>query len=444
MPASGTVPTLSQVQMWDTEHLTEAATKWTDSAAVWGDAFAHMSAQMPCPGGSPWEGEAAEAAQRQAHTDRLTVMGLADQLHDAATISRAGARDIDASKQRVLVAVNAARDAGFTVSEDFSITTRESGTASAMAARQAQTQALAADIRMRVAELIAIDQQVAAKITTAAASVGTVRFADNGTTIQAVDNRTFKQSPPQPEPNDPPPGPMPPIEDAVDVKRALDPLQNGGKRGPNGIGTNPDVKEVWDRASMRQLWDYLTRDAADTQGPPGFNGSVRVLPDGTKIGLRQSSKGWGDTLQAWYPDGTDTKVHTPYSPYFPTIAPPPHLPPMGDPAPVPIGPPQTEHAPLALPPSGMFDPNGLPPWLQNPSTPGFHAPVQEPTIMPGVALPDSPPVSVTAPADPGFLPDVGRDLAEAGKTAGAGVLAGVAIIGGLLAGGVTPSGQIAR
>jgi hypothetical protein len=37
-----------------------------------------------------------------------------------------------------------------------------------------------------------------------------------------------------------------------------------------------------------------------------------------------------------------------------------------------------------------------------------------------------------------------HDLAEAGKTAGAGVLAGVAIIGGLLGSGVTSSGQIAR
>jgi hypothetical protein len=64
--------------------------------------------------------------------------------------------------------------------------------------------------------------------------------------------------------------------------------------------------------------------------------------------------------------------------------------------------------------------------------------------MPGVALPDAYPAPITAPAEPGFLPDLGHDLAEAGKTAGAGVLAGVAIIGGLLAGGVTPSGQIAR
>ena len=237
---------------------------------------------------------------------------------------------------------------------------------------------------------------------------------------------------------------MPPINDADDVKRALDPLQNGGKRGPNGVGTNPDVKEVWDRASMRQLWDNLTRNATDSQGPPGFQGPVRILPDGTKIGFRQSTKGWGDTIDVWYPDGSDTKIHTPYAPYFPSIGEPPQFPPLGHPAQVPIGPQQTGHVPMALPPSGIFDPNGLPPWLQNPSTPGFHAPVQAPTIMPRVALPEAPSTPVTAPADPGFLPDLGHDLAEAGKTAGEGLLAGIAVIGGLLATGVTPSGQIAR
>lgn len=451
MPASRLVPMLSQMQTWDTEHLTEAASQWTSTATVWGDAFTQLSAQMPCPGGSPWEGEAAAAARHQAYTDRLTVMGLADQLHDASTIARAGARDIEAAKQRVLGAVNAARDAGFTVSEDFSVASRESGTATAMAGRQAQAQTLAADIRMRLAELIATDQKVAAKITTAASGVGKVRFADddnsNGDgrpTVQAVDNPILKEAPPQPEPPDPPPGPMPPINGADDVKRALDPLQNGGKRGPNSVGTNPDVKEVWDRGSMRQLWDYLTRNAADTAARPGYDGIAKVLPDGTTIGLRQSAKGWDDTIDVWYPDGTDKKIHIPYAPYFPSIGAPPQLPPMGHPAPVPMGPQQTGHAPVALPPGGIFDPNGLPPWLQNPSSPGFHAPAELPTIMPGVTLPDAPSAPTTAPPDPGFLPDLADDFAEAGKTAGAGVLAGVAIVGGLLAGGFEPSGQIAR
>jgi hypothetical protein len=73
-------------------------------------------------------------------------------------------------------------------------------------------------------------------------------------------------------------------------------LQNGGKRGPDGVGTNPKVKELWDGGSIKRMWDYLTRNATDTQGPPGYQGPVRVLPDGTKIGLRQSAKGWDDTL----------------------------------------------------------------------------------------------------------------------------------------------------
>jgi hypothetical protein len=432
MSAGAMVPTLWQVHVWDTEHLAEAAAHWSGTATVWGDAFANLSAHMPCPGGSPWEGEAAEAAQHRTYTDKLTVMGLADQLHHASAIARAGARDIDAAKRGVLAAVNAARDAGFIVGEDFSVVSRESGPASVTAARQAQAQVLAVDIRARLAELIATDQQVAAMITAAAAGVGSAPDIGHPI-IQAVDNSTLKQAPPHPEPPDPPPGPMPPVNDADDVKRVLDPLQIGGKRASNDVGTRPGVTEVWDQGSMRQLWDYLTRNAADSEGLPGFKGPVRILPDGTKIGFRQSTKGWGDTIDVRFPDGSGTKVHTPYAPYFPSTGAPPQL-----------GPPSTAHAPVALPSAGVFDPSGLPPWLQNPSTPGLQTPVQAPTIMPGVTLPYAPPASVTTPADPGFLPDLGHDLAEAGKTAGAGVLAGVVIIGGLLTGGVTPSGQIAR
>jgi hypothetical protein len=436
------------VKAWDSEHLTTAATQWANTATVWEDAFTHISTQMPCPGGLPWEGEAAEAAQQRAYADRLTVIGVADQLHEASSIARGGASEVQAAKRSALAAISAAQNAGFVVEEDFSVTDRQRVSAAMMAARQAQAQSLAADIRTRVAELITTDQQVAAKITAVAADVDTVRFpesddAEGKPTIRAVDYHTVKEAPPQPPPPDPPPGPMPPINNADDVTRVLDPLPNGGKRGPNGVGTNPEVKEVWDEGSMRQLWDYLTRNGTDTQGPPTFKGPVRRLPDGTEIGWRQSGKGWGDTIDVWYPDGTDKKIHTPYKPYFPSIGVPPELPPPGHPAPLPLPPPQTSHAPVALPPTGIFDPNGLPPWLQNPSTPGFYTPVQPPTIMPGVAVPDVPAPAPVSPG-PALLPELGHDLAEAGKTGGAIVLGGIAIIGGLISGGVTPSGQIAR
>jgi hypothetical protein len=237
---------------------------------------------------------------------------------------------------------------------------------------------------------------------------------------------------------------MPPVNGADDVQRVLEPLPFGGKRSPNGVGTRPNVKEVWDERSVRQLWDYLTRNATDCDGPPGFKGPVRLLPDGTRIGLRQSSQGWGDTIQAWYPDGSGPKVHTPYSPYFPSIDASPQLPPTNHRAPGFVMPPRTAHAPTTLPPSGIFEPSGLPPWLVAPSTEVPHTPVQAPTIMPGVLLPETASTSPTGTAGPDILPEIRHDLAEAGRTAGAGVLAGLAVVGGLIASELTPSGQIAR
>ena len=74
----GVVPTLSQVENWDIEHLNEAAKHWTNTAIVWEDSFTQLAVQILNPGGQPWEGEAAEAAQYRAHTDKMTVIELAD------------------------------------------------------------------------------------------------------------------------------------------------------------------------------------------------------------------------------------------------------------------------------------------------------------------------------------------------------------------------------
>lgn len=409
---------------------------------VWEEVFTNASSQISLPGGRPWDGEAAEAAQYQAYDDRLTVIALADQLHNASAVARAGASEIGVARQRTIDAVRNAQSAGFEVGEDLSVTSEESGSPAQIAARRAQAELHAAEIRRCVTELVSTDQRVATQISTATADIGATNFPDLGedtSAIRTVSNETIAEAPPQPVPPDPPPGPMPPVLGADDVKRALDPLQNGGKRGTNGVGKNPNVKEAWDPTSIKQMWDYLTRNATDG-ARPGYDGITRVLPDGTGIGLRQSAKGWNDTIDVWYPDGTSDKIHTPYAPYFPSIGEPPHLPPLADPVSGPTAP-MPGHAPAALPPSGIFDPRGLPPWLQDPSTPGFHTPVQQPTIMPGVSLPNPPPSTITEPAGPGLLPDLGHDLAEVGKTAGAGVLAGIAIIGGFVVSGVSPGGQ---
>ncbi|WP_431237438.1 hypothetical protein ACQ86B_22210 [Mycolicibacterium aichiense] len=150
--------------------------------------------------------EAAEAAQQRAYADRLKVIGIADQLHDAAAAARTGARDIQSAKSAALTAINDAEEAGFTVGEDFSVTSRQGGNAVARAAQQARAQTFAATIRMRVGELIAADQQAAGKVTTAASGLGAVGFADDeivgqdgrkDPTIQLVDHHTGEQPRPR-------------------------------------------------------------------------------------------------------------------------------------------------------------------------------------------------------------------------------------------------------
>lgn len=444
-------PTLSQIHAWRTGHLETAAAQWTQTADTWEDAFTKIHRETPYPGGTPWEGEAAEAAVLRTGIDRVVAVRATDSLHSAASAARYGAEEIAIARQLALQAVAGARDAGFTVADDLSVTSRSGGPLAVQAARQAQAQLLAATIRARAEALVAVDTEVAGKVSAAIAGVNAAQFGDipvappppEKPQIQAVDNEIFKQEPPQPIPPDPQPGPLPPIHDAQDVRDVLDPLQNGGKRGPNGVGTKPGINEVWDTASIKRMWEYLTRNATDTTPRAGYDGIARVLPDGTEIGLRQSGKGWEDTIDVWYPDRTGKKIHVPYTALL--IGAPPQLPPAADPVVLPLAPPQMGHPPVTLPQARIFDPHGLPPWLQNPSPPGFSVqPTQPPTIMPGVALPASPPDPSPAPGGSSFLPDLGHDLAEAGKSAGAGVLAGIAIVGGLLSGGMPSSGQTSR
>lgn len=115
-------------------------------------------------------------------------------------------------------------------------------------------------------------------------------------------NHTVKlwEAAPQPVPPDPQPGPLPPINGTQGVRRVMDPLQNAGKKGPNGVGMRPDVKELWDTPSVRRMWDYLTRNASDLPNDPHYNGFKRVLPDGTKIGLRATRYGCASTVDVWF------------------------------------------------------------------------------------------------------------------------------------------------
>lgn len=182
----------------------EAATYWTATADQWEDVFLQMRNQSHT---LVWDGAGGDALRERTGTDFAIVSAKADQLRQASRIARDGAGTIGAAQRRVLYAVEDAQNAGFAVGEDFSVTdTRASRTSAEQAARQAQAQTFAADIGHRVTQLLGVEHEVAAEISAATAGL-TPTFPDTPhgrkPRIQAVDQHTFKDSPPQPQPDDP-------------------------------------------------------------------------------------------------------------------------------------------------------------------------------------------------------------------------------------------------
>lgn len=211
MPGVGAagVPGLSKIQSWDTEHLESAARSWEATATVWENSFAAVHQGSLRPGGTVWEGRAAEAAQERTFADLVKVRGISDSLTEAAGIARRGADQLDYRKRMALVAIEEARAAGFTVGEDLSVSDESRlWPAAAFAARLAQAKRFAAEIHTRAAALSLADHEVAANIASAMAPLADARFdeAPQGVkrTVQAVDflpTGTGPDDPLDPDPN---------------------------------------------------------------------------------------------------------------------------------------------------------------------------------------------------------------------------------------------------
>lgn len=214
--------TLSQIKAWSTEHLIDAAAYWTQTADRWEDAFLTMRNQAQS---ITWHGAGGDALRQRTSADLSVVSGKADLLRQAAGIARNGASDISAAQRRVLYGVEDAQNAGFIVGEDLSVTDTRSTSPAERAARQAQAEAFAADIRLRAEQLEGADANVSGQLAAATAGLSGGGFArapasghgapaDNRTTpgsnrnngVKLVDY--FKQDGgPQPQPQ--PAGPQP-------------------------------------------------------------------------------------------------------------------------------------------------------------------------------------------------------------------------------------------
>jgi hypothetical protein len=434
MAAVASLPGLSQLVDWPTEHLTDAAEHWDAVAErsyglanqVWRDALS-----------VDWQGDAADALRDATHNDMMITSATADQLQTAAKVARNGASDLYAARSRVRFALEDAHTAGFDVYEEMSVVDRSTGGSAAQhAARQAQAEALAANIRQRAGQLLAVDQQVAGKVTAAVAGIRDA-FPPTETpkpppppkpSIQAVDNHTFKQDPAPP--SDPSGDPTwenrsPPttLEEVRDALRQL-------RRGRNAPHRELDTPE-----EIQKFYEWLTRNSVGNLPPFGF--PRRELEDGTVIELRPTSSSGGPVIEVKPPGAKQgPKVHLP----LPFVDDPPHLPPLLDhPPSTPTLPGPGHPLPVPLPPTRFADPADLPPWLKDPSPPGFTiSPVQQPPAF-GWDRPDAPapPVAHSAPPQPGgqsWLPEVAHDLSEGGKAVFGWVVVGGVLVWTLLSG----------
>jgi hypothetical protein len=282
------LPTLSQIHAWDVDHLIESAERWHSTADGWESVHGRVWQEAI---GMDWHGQARDALIDRTTADRAMVGSKADQLREASLTARKGAGDISAAQRSVLYKVDDAHQAGFVVGEDLSLTdSQRSRNAAELAARQAQAQALAADIRSRAAQLLAADSEVGAKLTATAADLCSLNFNEKPVAhdrkIHLVD---WKQAPaPKPSPG----------HTGQDVRNAI-------KNLPKGTG--PFIGEIRSEQDLRNLWDWASEGSTPSTGSK-YPGTERLLPDGTRIGMR-NSHGHGPTMEIRTPDKSYTKIH---------------------------------------------------------------------------------------------------------------------------------------
>lgn len=241
MPGVGGVGvlSLSEIQAWDVTHLEDAAKDWTAIAEHWESSFTSIHRASVSPGGTVWEGAAAEAAQERAFADLVKVRGLADVLHECSAIARRGAALLYSAKLSVLDAVEEADNAGYVVGEDLSVTPPRGGLAA-----QGQAEMYAARIQQRAAQLAVHDKEIAARITSSTAPLRAVTFSETPSTlpnngVQPTDYNALRPLDPTPwqppppgypqgqpvAPGLPPDGVHPPVEGPVTVGPSSRPSQ---------------------------------------------------------------------------------------------------------------------------------------------------------------------------------------------------------------------------
>lgn len=170
------LPTLTQIKAWRADHLDTAAEEWSARTQAWERAYDTVLHEVLQPGGTSWDGAAAEAAAQRVTADRRAVLGAADSLNRALTIARSGAADIRSAQQAALDSIRSAGADGFDVEDDLTIVDT---TMSPTSARGREAIAVRhADRIWKAAEtLVATDRTVANRLTDAIKALESLQFS---------------------------------------------------------------------------------------------------------------------------------------------------------------------------------------------------------------------------------------------------------------------------
>jgi hypothetical protein len=119
----------TQIESWNPATLTDIGNAWKAMAAKVEGLFDRYKSAVENVNGGHWEGLAAEAALSRAEADRRSAVRVADHLERVAQIALDGFHEVDPPLQRARTAITGAERAGFTVSENLTVS--HSGTPTA-------------------------------------------------------------------------------------------------------------------------------------------------------------------------------------------------------------------------------------------------------------------------------------------------------------------------
>ncbi|MCV7267942.1 hypothetical protein H7I39_07155 [Mycobacterium doricum] len=173
---SSTVPTRSQIANWDFAHLESASSRWRGQATESERLFGEQAQNVRAPGGTTWNGSAAEAASDRVPGDMVVVRRQSERIRQAAAAAARGVGDLRADQSKALDAIADAEADGFRVGDDLSVTDIQRRVPLEAAARQRAATEHAEYIRWHAEQLAQTDDHIAGQVEASAAELEGITF----------------------------------------------------------------------------------------------------------------------------------------------------------------------------------------------------------------------------------------------------------------------------